>query len=73
MFMLSLKSCIICWFFFKLENKIEDCLFQLLCQPMHAITFYNIYYQPAITVQLIHYLLNVYVSHFKADNIFVRT
>ena len=25
------------------------------------------------TVQLIHYLLNVNVSHFKADTIFVRT
>jgi hypothetical protein len=25
------------------------------------------------TTQLIHYLLNVNVSHFKADNIFVRT
>jgi len=24
----------------------------------------------AVTVQLIYYLLNVYVSHFKADNIY---
>ena len=22
--------------FFKLKNKIEDCLFQFLCQPMHV-------------------------------------
>jgi hypothetical protein len=59
------------------EGTCNKSILYIISLKMGDIDIYKVvnllYGSSERTVQLIHYLLNVNVSHFKADNIFVRT